>query len=173
MFPSILIFWYPCRDWLAGNSQAFPGPDATIRAIPDKNYSSIYLHTLASICKKVLTLLSQAVATWPLGKTTTIWRWKPCQTRWPNIYISMTKKIFSIILSEVLQYSGTFHCTSLSQTQRTPRTCTCTCTCTCSCTYTCTCTLVNSDAIFPLAICSGSLGPPQLISCSFELLRAP
>ena len=52
MFPYILIFWYPCRDWLAGNSQAFPGPDATIRAIPDKNYSSIYLHTLASICKK-------------------------------------------------------------------------------------------------------------------------
>ena len=105
MFPYILIFWYPCRDWLAGNSQAFPGPDATIRAIPDKNYSSIYLHTLASICKKVLTLLSQAVATWPLGKTTTIWRWKPCQTRWPNIYISMTKKIFSIILSEVLTTS--------------------------------------------------------------------
>ena len=64
MFHYILIFWYPCRDWLAGNSQAFPGPDATIRAIPDKNYSSIYLHTLASICKKVLSLLSQAVATW-------------------------------------------------------------------------------------------------------------
>ena len=65
MFPYILIFWYPCRDWLAGNSQAFPGPDATIRAIPDKNYSSIYLHTLASICKKSFNTF--VAGFWPLG----------------------------------------------------------------------------------------------------------
>ena len=45
----------------------------------------------------------------------------------------------------------------------------------CTCSSQSVLTLVNSDAILPLAICSPSshqLGP-QLISCSFEHLRAP